>query len=167
MSKSMNKKQIRTYAIVAMLFISVMNSGGCGCGKDETPSETRTIPVVDDTKKVKDEEVTEVIETEKEQEERESIKEINPSEDPRGDEGGNQHSNHSQAEVLEINVIVSEEEYYYDNAPIPLEKLEKIIEEVNGDKIVVISNNNASQSAYKKLTDTLDKNRVPYTEEQD
>ncbi len=163
MLKSMNKKQVKMLSIILVLLISVVNSGGCGCGKDETPSETRTMPVVEERVKVDD--VVETSEEEQKQEEPESTNETNPSEDPRGDEGGNQYSNDSQEKVFEINVLVSENEYYYDNAPITLEELEKVINEVEGEKIVMISNNNASQSAYKKLTDSLDKNGVPYAEQ--
>lgn len=159
-------KTLRVIMEITLTLTMIICLVGCGCGRDEDSEETRMMPIVGNVERTLIENATESVTSEQHKED-ETNNATNPSEDPHGDEGGNQYSNDSQEKVFEINILVSENEYYYDNAPILLVELEKKINDIEGNKIVVIANNNASQSAYKKLTDTLDRDGVSYKEKQD
>lgn len=73
-------------------------------------------------------------------------------------EGGN------PAEITEIEITVSENQYYYDNAEISFDELTELIDGLGKNNIVKIYDDYASAKAYENLTSLLDKCEIPYKE---
>ena len=92
----------------------------------------------------------------------EDLREIDePSGDDEG--GGNPNVNDSEI-VYEFEILVSEKEYYYQNAPIKLDDFISLIEKTDSKVIVYISDNNASRKIYKNLTDKLKEKEIQFEE---
>lgn len=73
-------------------------------------------------------------------------------------EGGN------PVEITEIEITVSENQYYYDNAEISFDELTELIDGLGKNNIVKIYDDYASAKAYENLTSLLDKCEIPYKE---
>lgn len=73
-------------------------------------------------------------------------------------EGGN------PAEITEIEITVSENQYYYDNAEISLDDLTELLDGLGKNNIVKIYDDYASAKAYEDLTSLLDEREIPYKE---
>ncbi len=73
-------------------------------------------------------------------------------------EGGN------PAEITEIEITVSENQYYYDNVEISFDKLTELLDGLGKNNIVKICDDYASAKAYEDLTSLLDEREIPYKE---
>lgn len=105
---------------------------------------------------------TKTVQTTDETMSQEDLREIDePSGDDEG--GGNPNVNDSEI-VYEFEILVSEKEYYYQNAPIKLDDFISLIEKTDGKVIVYISDNNASRKIYKNLTDKLKEKEIQFEE---
>ncbi len=132
----------------------------CGCGREEaaqTKDAQTTVAVA---------EPTEQAEQEKVPTEQSSSAEENqqPTGHVEGEGGGNDSNNDGEAVVYKYDVLISEAEYYYDNAPISLDDLIDVVKEGEGEKLVIISDNNATQNAYEELTQRLTELEIPFEE---
>lgn len=78
------------------------------------------------------------------------------------DGGGNENNSSSVEKIAEFNILISEDKYFYNNSPIEIDDFISIISEYDGEKIVVISDDNATLQAYKSLTEKLDSLEVSY-----
>lgn len=73
-------------------------------------------------------------------------------------EGGN------SVEITEIEITVSDNQYYYDNAEISFDELTELIDGLGKNNIVRIYDDYASAKAYEDLTALLDEREIPYKE---
>ena len=68
------------------------------------------------------------------------------------------------AEKKVVEVAVVEKEYFYNNQRMELEELVKILQGMEGEFVVAITDDNATLNAYEKLTDRLTELSIPYSE---
>lgn len=64
--------------------------------------------------------------------------------------------------ILEVTVV--KKEYLYKNKRIELDDLIEVLTNMDGEVVVMITDDNASLRAYKKLTNKLDELSIPYSE---
>ena len=68
-------------------------------------------------------------------------------------------------EIKTIAILVSKDEYFFENAPITLEEIESMLEGAEGELVVDITDNNATHKAYDKLVDKLTDLEITFIEE--
>jgi hypothetical protein len=81
-----------------------------------------------------------------------------------GNEGGNEYNNGSNQETVIIAVLVNENKYFYNNAPIEFDEMISMVQNTEGNVVVSISDNNAALNAYNKLTNKLTELGIAYEE---
>lgn len=86
----------------------------------------------------------------------------NTSDDEDG--GGNEFNNPSEVSIAKVEVLVSEDTYYYMNAPLGLDELIDKSDQLKGEKIFFISDNNATHKAYQSLINKLIELEIEYVE---
>ena len=64
--------------------------------------------------------------------------------------------------ILEVTVV--KKEYLYKNKRIELDELIEVLTNMDSEVVVMITDDNASLRAYKKLTNKLDELSIPYSE---
>ena len=159
LKSKMMKKAVTVVSAAAIMALAI----GCGCAQEETKQNTPTNVVVTtpaDQQTVPEDQIpvdqpttTDPADaTEK------------PTGTTEGEGGGNEYKNDSETIVYEFDVLISESEYIYENSPISLDDLIKTIQDTEGDKLVVITENNASQNAFEALTDKLNELEIPFEE---
>ena len=85
---------------------------------------------------------------------------------PEGEGGGNEFLNDGETvKVKTVVILVSKDEYFYENAPITLEEIVSMLEDVDGELLVEITDNNATHKAYDKLVDKLTEIEVTFVEQ--
>lgn len=85
---------------------------------------------------------------------------------PEGEGGGNEFLNDGETvKVKTVAILVSKDEYFYENAPITLEEIASMLEDVEGELVVEITDNNATHKAYDKLVDKLTELEVTFVEQ--
>ena len=85
---------------------------------------------------------------------------------PEGEGGGNEFLNDGETvKVKTVAILVSKDEYFYENAPITLEGIAFMLEDVEGELVVEITDNNATHKAYDKLVDKLTELEVTFVEQ--
>lgn len=85
---------------------------------------------------------------------------------PEGEGGGNEFLNDGETvKVKTVAILVSKDEYFYENAPITLEEITSMLEDVEGELVVEITDNNATHKAYDKLVDKLTELEVTFVEQ--
>ena len=84
------------------------------------------------------------------------------SDRPETDGGGNKNNNENDTKVTVINVLISEDKYYYENETKDLKDLINIVGKYNGEVIVHIVDSNATENAYSELVNELKKMEVSY-----
>ena len=146
---------IRVFALAVILYISIIMMG-CGCSK---PEPNKQIIVKNDT-----ENNTEQTQEQKESEVSEELVTESTEQETEAEGGGNPNKSNSDRIVVKYDVLVNGSEYFYNNEPVSLDDLMEIIEETENDKIVFVSENNASQNAYGNLIKKLEENEIPYEE---
>ena len=159
MKKSI-KELLIIFEVVTMMFVLM----GCGCSKQEenaTVSETNIAAISAQT-------VEQTNDDQKEQTDvpNDQIQEKEEGDENRveGDGGGNEYNNTSDKIVYQFEILVSEDEYYYQNAPIDLDDFIDEVNKIKEDKIVIISDHNATQNAYQKLIKKLTELEISYEE---
>ena len=144
-------RKIMTVISIVMLSTLVL----VGCKKDnaeETQSDTRTEVSANAEEKVSD-----VVQNTETPVETTALE---------GDGGGNEFVNEGETvEVKTIAILVSKNEYFYENAPITLEEIVSMLEDVEGELVVEITDNNATHKAYDKLVDKLTDLEITFIEE--
>lgn len=133
---------MRKFLIVAVIVYLSM----CilvGCNKDKKDDGDNEIEVVID------EDVT--------QPEAVQNTEVPESIAPQGDGGGNEYMNEGEAtEIKTISILVSENYYFYENAPIEFDEIVSMIEQTDVELVVEVTDNKATHKAYDKLLDMLE-----------
>lgn len=81
--------------------------------------------------------------------------------EPTDEAGGNPGDGNS----FSIEVTVSENTYIYDNHEISYEELLEILDTLNENDVVKISDDNASLDAYSKLTAALEERGISYLDD--
>lgn len=137
------------------LMIFLLSGFVMGCGSKEDLSETSSIS---EQRIITQEQVDTSNDDGKS---RESINQEDNTED---EGGGNSYDIDRKDAIYRFDVLVIENEYYYQNRQIIIDELIALIKEVSGEKIVVISDNNASKKAFNKLIERLKKEDIPYEE---
>lgn len=85
---------------------------------------------------------------------------------PEGEGGGSEFLDDGEtAKLKTVTILVSKDEYFYENAPITLEEFVSMLEEVEGELVVEITDNNATHKAYDKLVDKLTELEVTFVEQ--
>lgn len=85
---------------------------------------------------------------------------------PEGEGGGNEFINEGESvKVKTVAILVSKDEYFYENAPITLEEIVSMLEDIEGEMVVEITDNNATHKAYDKLVDKLTDLEITFIEE--
>lgn len=85
---------------------------------------------------------------------------------PEGEGGGNEFLNDGETvKAKTVAILVSKDEYFYENAPITLEEIASMLEDVEGELVVEITDNNATHKAYDKLVDKLTELEVTFVEQ--
>lgn len=85
---------------------------------------------------------------------------------PEGNGGGNEFTNEGETvEVKTIAILVNKDEYFFENAPITLEEIVSMLEGVEGELVVEITDNNATYKAYDNLIDKLTDLEITFFEE--
>lgn len=85
---------------------------------------------------------------------------------PKGEGGGNEFLNDGESvKVKTVAILVSKDEYFYENAPITLEEIVSMLEDIEGELVVEITDNNATHKAYDKLVDKLTDLEITIIEE--
>lgn len=137
---------MRKLGLILCIILCVVTITGCKKNNEEMVQSDRAI----------DSSVTE----------EEAISDIIPTEAPEGEGGGNKYSSGSvEMEVTTIQILVNKDEYFYENTPIELTEFISMIETIEGEIIVEITDNNATYKAYSKLTDELQEREIVYTEQ--
>ena len=67
--------------------------------------------------------------------------------------------------ILEINITISESNYYYENNRYDLDGIAEKLSEIKSKYTVLIHDDNASQKAYNELTKILDAKNIKYSED--
>lgn len=80
------------------------------------------------------------------------------------DGGGNEYESTTEAQIIELNVLVDGETYIFNNAPISLEQLKDSILKRDKNVSVIISDHNATRNAYKKLISLAEELEIKYVE---
>lgn len=84
---------------------------------------------------------------------------------PQGDGGGNKYVNEGEAvDVKTISILVSENEYFCENAPIEFEEILILLEQMDEEVVVEVTDNKATYKAYDKLLDKLEELEVSVVE---
>lgn len=141
--------------LVAILIVMICATVLIGCKKDgenDAKIDSTTETEVDVEEQVSD--VQQATET------------VNDTEAPKGDGGGNKFIHDGEpVEVKTVDVLVSKNEYFYENTPITLEELVSMLEEVEDQLVVEIADNNATHKAYNKLIDKLTELEITFVEQ--
>ena len=155
----LNNKFLRTLtiALVLVMIISLV-----GCKKNEDENSTANVTETSEMRTVVDEQAAPNAQTESAKNKEQA--DTQDTDKPETDGGGNENNNSSTTKVYEYNVLVSEDTYYYNNAPITLDELISEISDGEGEKLVIITDNNATRNAYKDLTDKLNELEIPFEE---
>lgn len=77
------------------------------------------------------------------------------------DENG---GNPVEINITYYRITISENKYFYDNHEISFKDLKKDIDDFDDTIIVEISDENATQNAYKQLVDVLEDKKISYIE---
>lgn len=85
-------------------------------------------------------------------------------EEPQEDIGREEVVKEEEKEVNRIAILVSGNEYFYENAPITLDETVSMIDSYSGELVVEVTDNNATFRAYHNLLGELEELRVPVTE---
>lgn len=80
------------------------------------------------------------------------------------DGGGNKYKNKNSQDNTTISILVSEDDYYYENASIEFEDIIKMVKEFEGNLTVEISDDEATHKAYSRLIEKLEKLEIPVVE---
>lgn len=154
-----NDMMKRTGAVLGALMIAAAMSG-CSIFGYELPfgNDTKETTAAQ-TESAQDESTAETtaeaaVKTESEEEN---------SDTGNGDDMTDEHNTNKKADKLEI--TVSEDKYIVDNSTMTLDEVKKLIDDNEG-AAVVITDDNASQNAYKDLTSYLMEKKTEFTEEQ-
>lgn len=152
-------KKNKILLLVAVLSLLAL----AGCKKD-----------AEDVTDEKKSDVTATVEVEastddKVEEDTQSTEESKPVEETtkeKTDGGGNENSIDSKGEatITTIAILVSENEYFYDNKPVGLDDIVKLIEDANGKVIVELTDNKATYKVYSGLIEKLEELEVEYVE---
>lgn len=85
---------------------------------------------------------------------------------PEGEGGGNEFLNDGETvKVKTVAILVSKDEYFYENSPITLEEIASMLEDVEVELVVEITDYNATHKAYDKLVDKLTELEVTFVEQ--
>lgn len=135
--------------IVVVLIVVLSTLAVVGCKKEED---------------VKSDTMTEVSASMEKQEE--TIEQSTETTTPEGEGGGNEFFNDGEGvKAKKIAVLVSKDEYFYENSPITLEEIVSMLEGTESELVVEITDNNATHKAYDKLVDKLTELEISFTEE--
>jgi len=158
---------IRKIVMGAMLIMLTASLFGCG-DKDETPAtQVNTDVVLNDdnsTNNTTNDSVTnpnEVQDNENDPEAKTENEDATSEIENEG--GGNKNNNEATTPTYEFLITISEDVYYYNNEPISLDDLIDEIETVDGEVIVTITDNEATENACTMLTTKLDELEIEYT----
>lgn len=83
-----------------------------------------------------------------------------------GDGGGNKYKNENSQDNTTISILVSEDDYFYENASIEFEDIIKMVKEFEGNLTVEISDDEATHKAYSRLIEKLEELEVPIVEKE-
>ena len=145
---------MRKLLIVAVIVsLSLFTLVGCNKDKDDNTNVKTDIVVDEDSiqaEMVQNTETTETAETTA----------------PQGDGGGNEYVNEGEAlEVKTISILVSEDDYFYENAPIEFDEIVVMLEQTDGKVVVEITDNKATHKAYNKLIERLEELEISVIEQ--
>lgn len=148
----MLKNSIKAVALTGVCILLLV-----ACEENVDNSETENVNSIIESLP----QITETITTEVQEE-------IPDTDVSQGDGGGNEFKNESKnesmdAEITEIRILVDEDEYFYDNAPVELEEIVNIIQEIKGDVTVFITDNDATYKTYNKLIEELEAMEIDYS----
>lgn len=145
---------MRKLLIVAVIVtLSMFTLVGCNKDKDDNTSVKADVVVDEDSiqeEVVQNTETTETTETTA----------------PQGDGGGNEYVNEGEnVEVKTISILVSEDDYFYENAPIEFDEIIVMLEQTDGEVVVEIIDNKATHKAYNKLIERLEELEISVIEQ--
>ena len=138
-------KMFITQILVAMCFSLMLSS--CGCSKENQDSVDTT--AYDDSEEIIPEDT----------QDEESNQEGNT------DGGGNENNSETGKQKVEISILVDEDTYIYENAPVTLNYIINEVEALDEEVTVVITEHNATKNAFEELTDSLEENDINYVSE--
>lgn len=85
---------------------------------------------------------------------------------PEGEGGGNEFLNDDESvKVKTVAILVNEDKYFCENALITMEEIVAMLENIEGELVVEITDNNATHKAYNKLVDKLTDLEITFIEE--
>ena len=144
-------RKLLTVAVIVSL--SLFTLVGCNKDEDDNTNVKRDIVVDEDSiqaEMVQNTETTETAETT----------------EPQGDGGGNEYVNEGETlEVKTISILVSEDDYFYENAPIEFDEIVGMLEYTGGEVVVEITDNKATHKAYNKLVEKLEELEISVIEQ--
>lgn len=145
---------MRKLLIVAVIVtLSMFTLVGCNKDKDDNTNVKADVVVDEDSiqeEVVQNTETTETTETTA----------------PQGDGGGNEYVNEGETvEVKTISILVSEDDYFYENAPIEFDEIIVMLEQTDGEVVVEITDNKATHKAYNKLIERLEELEISVIEQ--
>ena len=143
----------KVIVVMALVVLSALTLVGCKKNKEED-GKTDTMTEVSDSMEKQDDTVVTSTEASVE------------TTAPEGEGGGNEFVNEGESvEIKTIAILVSKDEYFFENAPITLEEIESMLEGAEGELVVDITDNNATHKAYDKLVDKLTDLEITFIEE--
>lgn len=145
---------MRKLLIVAVIVtLSMFTLVGCNKDKDDNTSVKADVVVDEDSiqeEVVQNTETTETTETRA----------------PQGNGGGNEYVNEGETvEVKTISILVSEDDYFYENAPIEFDEIVGMLDYTGGEVVVEIRDNKATHKAYNKLVEKLEELEISVIEQ--
>lgn len=144
-------RKFRIVMLIVMLSVLVFT----GCKKDN--AENTQLDTIIEVSSNAEEQITDDVQ---------ATETPNETTAPEGDGGGNEFINEGETvEVMTIAILVSNDEYFFENAPITLEEIVSMLEGIEGGLVVEITDNNATYKAYDKLVDKLIDLEITYIEE--
>ena len=81
------------------------------------------------------------------------------------DGGGNENNAATGKQKVEISILVDEDTYIYENAPVTLKDIINEVEGLDEEVTVVITEHNATKNAFEELTDAFEENEINYVSE--
>lgn len=157
MLKNNNKniKLRRKFILVLMLLFLMTALAGCKNSNENTDSSMENVGT----------EMTDETDQQTPSQKDQEVKDVPVStSSPENDGGGNEFKNDSEEVVKTISVLVSKEDFYYENARIDFDELMKVIEKVEGKLIVEVTDDSATYKAYNKLIEKLTEMEIEYIE---